>query len=65
MPLRKATESDWPIPLKANQGLPLRRLLGNLILQIIDDVFAGLDSLIHLLGVFIAHKDAEKKTDND
>jgi hypothetical protein len=46
-------------PLKADQGLPLRRLLGNLIFQIIEDAFAGLDSLIHLLGVFIAHKYAD------
>jgi hypothetical protein len=50
---------------KADRGLPLRGLLGNLIFQIIEDAFAGLDSLIHLLGVFIAHKDADGKTEND
>jgi hypothetical protein len=53
------------VPLKADQGPSLRGLLGNLILQIVEDTFAGLDGLIHLLGVFIAHKDADGKTDND
>jgi hypothetical protein len=49
----------------SKQGLPLRGLLGNLILQIVEEVFAGLDRLIHLLGVFIAHKDADTKNHNE
>jgi hypothetical protein len=50
---------------KAEQGLPLRGLLGNLIFQIVEDVFAGLDRLIHLLGVFIPHKYADTKNHNE
>jgi hypothetical protein len=40
-------------------------LLGDLIFQIGEDFFAGLDRLVYLLGVFIAHKDADKKTNDD
>jgi hypothetical protein len=52
-------------PLRLCLGLPLRRFFGNLILQIIDDVLAGLDRLIHLLGVFIAHEYANGETNNE
>jgi hypothetical protein len=53
------------LPLKADQALPLRGLLGKLIFQIINGVFDGLDSLVHLLGVFIAHEYADGKTNNE
>jgi hypothetical protein len=49
---------------KADRGVPLRGLLGNFILYIIEDAFAGLNRLIHLLGVFIAHEYADGKTNN-
>jgi hypothetical protein len=52
-------------PLKTGQGLPLRGLLGNHILQIVEDFFAGLHRLINLLGVFIAHKYADTKDHNE
>jgi hypothetical protein len=40
-------------------------LLGDFFFQIGEDLFAGLDGLIYLLGVLIAHKDTEEKTNNE
>jgi hypothetical protein len=53
------------VPQKAERDLALRGLLGDLILQIIEEAFAGLDSLVHLLGKFIAYEDADGKTENE
>jgi hypothetical protein len=45
--------------------LPLGGLLENFIFQIVAGGFAGLDSLIHLLGVFIGHEYANGETNNE
>jgi hypothetical protein len=53
-------------PPAGNQCLKFLNLLfGDLIFQIGKEFFAGLNGLIHLLGVFIAHKYADDKTQND
>jgi hypothetical protein len=44
--------------------LILWSLLKNLILQIAEDFFSGLDDLVHLLGVFVADEYADAKNHN-
>jgi hypothetical protein len=53
------------VPLTPDRSLPLRGLLGDLILQIVKDFFTGLHDLVNLLGEFVAHKYADDKNNNE
>jgi hypothetical protein len=53
------------VPLTPDRGLPLRGLLGDFTLQILEDFFTGLHDLVNLLREFVAHKYADDKTNNE
>jgi hypothetical protein len=64
---RDGVKCSNPLPAaswRVDRMSALLSLFGNLIFQIAEGLFGGLNDLLHLLGVFIAYKYADGKNHN-